>query len=150
MLNSNDVLFMEDSVHDAIRMWDMTVSILKPLPPESQTHWNNNLHEYSGAICYDKYTNVHVERKDHTNMHLYDIDIDTGAGDSGAGRLIFTVSDMHTFIDETCRVLYNGSQWRIITIRKRIGESIIIIDEIIGSSEVWAETPTNIVDCGDV
>lgn len=147
MLTSYDISVMEDSVREVIGMWGTNVQVLKPLPIASQPNWNEHMHEYSGDIHYVRYDNMPVERKDQVNMMAYDHEISNGAGDKQDGRLIFTTSDLNTFMDDTCRVVYNGEQWRIDQIRPRIGEVVFIIAKITGSNEKWATDPDSVVNC---
>lgn len=148
MLTSHDRDIMAQAVREAINEWDLKLTIFKPLPVEQQINWNEQLHEYSGAIEHNKYINVVAERKDQQNMVIYNLNIATQAGDSADGTLIFSVPNIYTFIDEDCRVLYNGEQWRIHTIKERIGENIIIVRKLTGNTDVWSNIPINIFDVG--
>lgn len=146
MLTPYDIKVMEGDVRDIIRMWNMRLTVLKPLPIERQPNWNEHMHEYSGEIHYTQFDNVEMERKDQMVTNTYTIDVINGAGDQADGMLIFTTSDLNTFIDETCRLLYKGEQWRIKNLYPRIGETIIAVFKLSGNDEKWAEYPDIIVD----
>lgn len=146
MLTPYDISMMENSVRDIISMWDTRLTVLKPLPIDQQPNWNEHMHEYSGDIHYMKYVNVPMERKDQVNMNIYDTDIRAGAGDDKDGRLTFTTSDLNTFIDDTCRIIYEGDQWRISIERPRIGEIVMIVTKIVGSDERWHHEPDSTID----
>ncbi len=146
MLTAHDISIMENTVRGIICMWDTTVTVLKPLPIDEQPNWNEHLHEYSGEIAYNQYDNIMMERKDQVSTHMYDEDIKDGAGDMNDGRLVFNTSDKNSFIDKTCRLLYDGHQWKIDTIKHRIGEILIIVSKIVGSNENWAKSPSNVGD----
>lgn len=146
MLTDYDIIMMEDSVRDIIKMWNTKLSVLKPLPIEEQPNWNIHLHEYNGEIHYTRFNNVAFERKDQMNTNIYDFDIKSGAGDDRDGYLVFTTSDLNTFIDSTCRILYNDEQWRVDQIRQRIGEKILLLYKIVGSDERWSQDPDIIID----
>ena len=150
MLTQYDTLMMEDDVRSIIGMWGLTVSVLKPLPIADQPNWNKLMHEYGGDICYTLYKNVPFERKDQFHTIVYDMNIDSGAGDSDVGRLTFTTSDLNLFVDDTCRVIYENEQWRVINVKERIGEKIVIVERIVGSTEKWATTPSNTIDLNGV
>lgn len=147
MLTRYDIAMMEDTVRDIISMWDMRLTVLKPLPIDQQPNWNEHMHEYSGVIHYIQYNNVAMERKDQTNTSIYDFDIRLGAGDDKDGHLVFTTSDLNTFIDDTCKILYNGERWRVEEFRQRIGEKIMLLRKVVGSDEKWASQPDSIIDC---
>ena len=91
MLTRYDITMMEDTVRDIISMWDMRLTVLKPLPIDQQPNWNEHMHEYSGEIHYIQYDNVAMERKDQTNTNIYDFDIKLGAGDDKDGYLVFAI-----------------------------------------------------------
>ena len=147
MLTRYDIAMMEDTVREIIGMWDMRLTVLKPLPIDQQPNWNKHMHEYSGEIHYTQYDNVAMERKDQTSTNIYNFDIRLGAGDDKDGYLVFTTSDLNTFVDETCRILYDGEQWRVTEFRQRIGEKIMLLSKVVGSDEKWASQPAFIIDC---
>lgn len=147
MLTRYDIAMMEDTVRDIISMWDMRLTVLRPLPIDQQPNWNEHMHEYSGEIHYTQYDNVAMERKDQTSTNIYNFDIRLGAGDDKDGYLVFTTSDLNTFVDETCRILYDGEQWRVTEFRQRIGEKIMLLSKVVGSDEKWASQPASIIDC---
>ena len=147
MLTRYDIAMMEDTVRNIISMWDMRLTVLKPLPIDQQPNWNEHMHEYSGEIHYIQYDNVAMERKDQTNTNIYDFDIRLGAGDDKDGYLVFTTSDLNTFVDDTCKILYNGERWRVAEFRQRIGEKIILLRKVVGSDEKWASQPDSVIDC---
>ena len=91
MLTRYDIAMMEDTVREIIGMWDMRLTVLKPLPIDQQPNWNKHMHEYSGEIHYTQYDNVAMERKDQTNTNTYDFDIRLGAGDDKDGYLVFVL-----------------------------------------------------------
>lgn len=146
MLTPYDVQVMENDVRDIIQMWNTKLTVLKPLPIERQPNWNEHMHEYSGVIHYVQFDNVSMERKDQMITNTYTIDIVNGAGDQKDGFLIFTTSDLNTFIDDTCRLCYKGEQWVVRNLYPRIGETIIAVFKLSGSDEKWADTPDIIVD----
>jgi len=146
MLTKNDIDIMNNTVKEIINMWDMKLIILKPIPKDQQSNWNSLLNEYSGSIDYTKYINVIAERKDQQNMNVYNLDITTHAGDISGGALIFTFPSIYSFIDETCRILYNNEQWHIISIKDRIGERLVMIDRLNGNDEIWSEIPYKIIN----
>jgi hypothetical protein len=148
MLTSYDIEMMGHDIREVINMWGLKLTILKPLPIAQQTNWNEQLHEYSGAIKHDRYINVVAERKDQQNMAMYGLDITTQAGDLAKGMLIFTLPNTYTFLDETCRISYDNEQWRIHTIKERIGENIIFIEKLQGNTDTWDPVPSSIVDVG--
>lgn len=146
MLTPYDISVMERDVREIISMWNMRLTFLKPLPVDKQPNWNIHMHEYSGPIHYIQFDNVQVERKDQMVTNIYTIDMVEGAGDQRDTKLLFTTSDLNTFIDETCQLCYMGKKWRIANIYPRIGEKIMSVYELIGSSDVWADTPCVIID----
>lgn len=146
MLTPYDIQVMESEVRAVISMWNTRLTVLKPLPIERQPNWNEHMHEYSGPVHYTQFDNVEMERKDQMITNTYTIDMVNGAGDQADGFLIFTTSDLNTFIDETCRLCYKGEQWRIRNLYPRIGETIIAVFKLTGSDEKWADSPDLIVD----
>lgn len=146
MLTPYDIQMMEADVRSIIQMWNLRITVLKPLPIDKQPNWNEHMHEYSGKIHYVQFDNVQMERKDQMITNTYTIDIINGAGDQADGMLIFTTSDLNTFIDETCRICYKGEQWRIKNIYPRIGETIIAVFKLTGNDEEWEKIPSIIVD----
>lgn len=146
MLTPYDISIMEDDVRNVIDMWNTKLSVLKPLPVDQQTHWNEHMHEYSGPIDYNRYDNVPMERKDQMNTNIYDTDIMRGAGDREGGYLVYTTSDLNTFVDDTCRLIINNEQWKITEMRSRIGEKILILLQVVGSDEAWSDTPHEVID----
>lgn len=134
MLNNNDILFMETNVRDIINMWNTTIDIHIPLPVNEQPNWNPVLCEYNGEVKYDILYDVHAERKDMQNMMIGTVDT-TNAGDYVRGRLVFAISD-EIQINTDCIIEYLGDNWRIETIRNRIGENIIVIDRNVGDADV--------------
>lgn len=146
MLTPYDIEVMEGTVREIITMWNLRLTVLKPLPMKWQPNWNEHMHEYSGEIHYVQFDNVNMERKDQMITNTYNIDIVNGAGDQRDAFLVFTTSDLNRFIDETCRICYNGEQWRVRTIYPRIGESIIAVFRINSSDETWADNPDMVID----
>lgn len=148
MLTQHDIDMMAMDVREIIGMWNTKLTIYKPLPIEQQTHWNNLLNEYSGSVAYNKYVNVVAERKDQQNMTTYDLDISNQAGDKAKSRLIFTFPDTYLFIDETCRIIYEGNMYYIVLMKHRIGEILAVIDKCCGATETW-DIANSTIDVGD-
>ena len=149
MLTPYDIQVMQSDVREIINMWGEKLVIYKPKPIAEQQYWNEILSEFSGAIEYDLYNNVVSERKDIQNMRDYDLEISTQGGDSDTASLVFTCPDVYTFIDESCRILYEGDMWRIKIIKHRIGEKLFVVNKFVGTNEKWANVPANTYDMGD-
>lgn len=152
MLTEYDIAWMESNVRDIIDMWRMRVTVLKPIPKGKQPYWNKLLHEYSttGPIQYVQFDNVPMERKDQIITNTYTQDIVNGNGDQKDGYLYFTTSDLNVFLDETCRILYNGFHWQITKLYPRIGETLMSLSKMMGPDENWAKSPYRIVDIGEL
>lgn len=149
MLTPYDIQVMENDVRDIIRMWNMRITVLKPLPKEKQPNWNSLLHEYSGPIQYVQFDNVPMERKDQIITNTYTMDIVNGNGDQKDGYLYFTTSDQNVFIDETCRILYKGFHWQVTKLYPRIGETLISLVKMMGPDETWDKKPIKVIDVAD-
>lgn len=147
MLTGRDIAMMEQDVRDIIYGWQTRIKILAPLPAESQPNWSALLHEYNGEIHYTLYDNVVAERKDIQDKNTHDLNIEGGAGNKDDGRLIFTVSDLYTFVDIDCQIIYDGLRYKVDMLKERIGETLILISKITGSDEKWANTPDVVIDC---
>ena len=148
MLYPSDIAWMENEVRDIITMWNMRITVLKPIPKEKQPNWNKLLHEFSGKIEYVEFDNAPMERKDQIITNTYTQDIVNGNGDQKDGYLYFTTSDLNTFVDETCRILYAGHHWRITKLYPRIGETLISLVKMMGPDETRAKEPYVTVDVG--
>lgn len=155
MLNEYDLMVMHSDVRDIIWGWRCKIDIMKPLPIDKQPDWNNSMHEYKsgGAIAYDLYHNVVVERRDQQDKHddQLNIQLGVGAGDHKDGIMMFSLSDLYKFIDLTCIFIYDNDYWRVKMIKPRIGENLCIIHKEV-SNEVginYADVPTNIYDMSE-
>lgn len=146
MLTPYDIQWMETEVRQIIKGWHLRLEILDPVPSELQIGWNNLMHEYGGSIAYVQYINVIAERKDIQDKNTYDLNIRDGAGNKDDGRLLFTVSDLYTFINLNCIVLYDGMRWKIDMLKERIGETLVLISKVTGSNEKWEDEPVTTID----
>lgn len=146
MLTPYDIQVMEQDVRSIIKMWNMRITVLKPLPQDKQPNWNKLLHEYSGPIQYIQFNNVPMERKDQIITNTYTQDIVNGNGDQKDGYLYFTTSDLNKFIDETCRIMYAGHHWQITKLYPRIGETLMSLVKMMGPDETWDTVPYNVID----
>lgn len=146
MLTPYDIQVMEQDVRDIIRMWNLRITVLKPLPKEQQPNWNKLLHEYSGPIQYIQYDNVPMERKDQIVTNVYTQDMVNGNGDQKDGYLYFTTSDQNLFVDETCRIIYKGYHWQITKMYPRIGETLLSLVKMMGPDETWDDHPYQVID----
>lgn len=140
MLTQYDIDIMKDTVIDILESWGTTVTILVPKPKEEQLNWNPLMSEYTGDILYDTIENVPIERLEVVNeYHMSRSQIKAGTKTESSvlyklpavfnGKPLVITSDMIFIFDNDYTKKYH-----IHTVRNRIGENIVDIDLIVGST----------------
>ena len=141
MLTQHDINIMRDTVMDILESWGTTANILIPKPEDEQPNYNPLMREYTGDIEYNILENVPVERLEVVNEYdsdrnqikagtkiessiLYKFPVEFG------GKPLVITSDMLFTFDGN-----NNDKYHINTIRKRIGETIVDVDLIVGSTD---------------
>jgi hypothetical protein len=146
VLTPNDIEVMKSDVRGIIRGWNTRVDIYVPDSVDNQKNWNEYLKEYTGDIGYTLWKNVVAERKDQTDMSIYKMEIEPGAGLKNDNAMLFTMSDLYPFVDNNfAKLIYEGSIYRVERIKHRIGEVIWYVVEDDGTTRQFGD-PTLVID----
>ena len=140
MLTPYDISMMEDAVMDILESWGMSATILKPKPEEYQTNWNPIMREYTGDVEYDRIDDVPVERLEVVNEYHSDRN-HMKAGTKTESSILYKFPVIFDgkplVITPDMLFIFNNNEdekYHINTIRNRIGETIVDVDLIVGST----------------
>lgn len=141
MLTQHDISMMSDTVMDILKSWGMSATILIPKPEEDQPNFNPVMREYTGDIEYNRIDGVPVERLEVVNEY-HDDRKQTKAGTKTESSILYKFPaqfkgeplvirpDMLFIFDDDI-----NNKYHINTIRKRIGETIVDVDLIVGGTD---------------
>lgn len=140
MLTQYDINMMKETVMDVLESWGTKAKILIPKPEDKQPNWNTIMREYTGDVEYDIIEDVPVERLEVVNEYHNDRS-HTKAGTKTESSILYKfpaefngkplviTSDMIFIFDN------DNEKYHINTIRKRIGETIVDVDLIVGGTD---------------
>lgn len=148
ILTRGDIEFMKNSVRDIISQWHTTITIMQPLPLDQQPNYNKLLHEFNGDAVYETIT-IQAERKDIVNNYTNDLPPDdTEYGEKNAGTILYAIPNILPILDENGKQIGirqfkphkesiiavddTDDRYHIVSMRDRIGETLIIIKRYIG------------------
>jgi len=139
MISDKDITDMENDVMDTIMDWHCTATISVPKPIDQQINWDSRLHEFHGAVLYDTYTDVPVERIDgYFNKEKIDV-----AGDMDTGSVVLYVPLRYNkdgiitelpISGDDIDITLDGEQWRVKSYKELIGEYLLNIRRKVGGS----------------
>jgi hypothetical protein len=150
MLNAWDIEFMKEAVHDTIKSWNTTITILSPLPIEQQPNYNRQMREYTGDIKFTKLV-MPAEHKDIVNNQTNDIKPDnTVYGTENAGTIMYSIPDIVTTYDADGKpngtrpykpgihdifiIDASNDRYYLRSMRDRIGETLIVLSRYTGGT----------------
>ena len=140
MLTQYDINMMEKAVMDILKSWGTTAKILIPKPEDEQPNWNPLMREHTGEIEYDIIEDVPVERLEVVNEY-HESNSTTKAGTKTESSILYKFpaifngeplvirQDMIFIFDN------DNEKYQINTIRRRIGETIVDVDLIVGGTD---------------
>lgn len=127
LVSKGEIAFMQESVRECIKTWDTSIILLKELPIEEQSDYDELLREYNGSIGYEEYV-VPAERYD----QLADYDMENKEKKRVYGSLEDSLTLYHVPDDIEIRpttdmfvVDGSGDIYYIERIAKRIGMYIL-------------------------
>lgn len=141
MLTQNDINMMKDTVMDILKSWGTVAKIFIPKPEDEQPNFNKIMREYTGDIEYDILENVPAERLEVVNEYHSDRNVMKAGTKTESGiqykfpaefnnkPLVITPDMIFTFDNN------DNDKYHINTIRKRIGETIVDVDLIVGGTD---------------
>ncbi len=155
MLNQADINFMKDTVRDIINQWHTTITIMQPLPIDEQPNYDKILHEFVGETMFETLC-IPAERKDIVNNYTNNLPPDdTEYGEKNAGTILYAIPNVIPLFDDDGNQIgvrqfkpHNEAiiavddtkdRYHIVSIRDRIGETLITIKRCIGNIPVGSE-----------
>ena len=140
MLTQYDIAMMENAVMDILESWGTTAKILIPKPEDEQPNWNPIMREFTGDVEYDVLENVPVERLEVVNEYHNNVS-QMKAGTKTESSILYKFpakfNDEPLVITPNMIFVFDGNdaeKYRINTIRRRIGETIVDVDLITGTN----------------
>lgn len=148
ILTHGDIEFMKNTVRDIINQWHTTITIMQPLPLDQQPNYNKLLHEFTGDAEYEIIM-ISAERKDIVNNYTNDLPPDdTEYGEKNAGTILYAIPNILPILDENgvqtgvrqfkphkesiIIVDDTSDRYHIVSMRDRIGETLITIKRYVG------------------
>lgn len=148
MLTTGDIEFMKNSVRDIIDQWHTKITIMQPLPLDEQPNYDKLLREFTGDVIYDTIS-VPADRKDIVNNYTNDLSPnDTEYGENNAGCILYAIPNIIPVYDENgakigvkqfkpdeqavIAIDDTSDRYHIISMRDRIGETLIMINRYVG------------------
>lgn len=156
VLTHGDIEFMKNSVRDIIDQWHTTITIMQPLPLDEQPNYNKLMHEFTGDAAYEIIV-ISAERKDIVNNYTNNLPPDdTEYGEKNAGTILYAIPNVLPILNNNGRqigvrqfkphkesiVIVDDTQdrYHIVSMRDRIGETLITIKRYIGETPKGSET----------
>lgn len=148
MLTMGDIKSMENSARDIIDQWHTTITIMQPLPLDNQPNYDKLLREFTGEMLYEKIL-IQAERKDIVNNYTNDLSpSDTEYGENDNGRILYAIPNIIPMYDangmqtgvkqfkphpeSVIAIDDTSDRYHIISMRDRIGETLIMIERYTG------------------
>lgn len=139
MLTQHDINMMKSDVMDILKSWGMIATILIPKPEDEQPNFNPIMREYTGDIEYNKIENVPVERLEVVNEYHEDRE-HIKAGDKTESSYQYKFPEEFNgkplVIESNMILMFDDKdKYQIKTIRRRIGETIVEVNLIVGGTD---------------
>ena len=141
MLTQYDINMMKETVMGILESWGTTATILIPKPEGEQPGFNSLMREYTNDVEYDRIEDVPVERLEVVNEyheHRGHMKAGTKTESSILYKFPAEFKGEPLVITDNMIFIFDGNEnnkYHINTIRRRIGETVVDVDLIVGNTD---------------